>query len=98
MYSGPIPQLPLSTVRRVQSLSACTVELYLYSRYRPYVLYRSSVHVQWSYTSIPFQDRTIYAEPQCLCSGAILLPTLLDSTVFTKHLCLYSGAINLLSL
>jgi hypothetical protein len=30
----------------VQSLSACTVELYLYSPYGPYGLYRASVPVQ----------------------------------------------------
>ena len=41
-----IPLLPLWAVRSVQSLSACTVELYLYSPYRPYSLYRASVPVQ----------------------------------------------------
>ena len=30
----------------LQSLSACTVELYLYSPYGPYGLYRASVPVQ----------------------------------------------------
>jgi hypothetical protein len=38
-----IPLLPLWAVRPVQSLSACTVELYLYPPYRPYGLYRASV-------------------------------------------------------
>jgi len=33
-------------VRTVQSLSVCTVELYLYSPYGPYGLYRASVPVQ----------------------------------------------------
>ena len=37
----------------VQSLSACTVQLYLYSPYWPYSLYRASVPVQYSYTSTP---------------------------------------------
>jgi hypothetical protein len=41
-----IPLLPLWAVRPVQSLSACTVELYLYSPYGPYGLYRASVPVQ----------------------------------------------------
>jgi hypothetical protein len=41
-----IPLLPLCAVRPVQSLSACTVELYLYSPYGPYGLYRASVPVQ----------------------------------------------------
>jgi hypothetical protein len=44
--SRAIPLLPLWTVRLVQSLSACTVELYLYSPYGPYGLYRASVPAQ----------------------------------------------------
>jgi len=36
--SRAIPLLPLWTVRHVQSLSACTVELYFYSPYGPYGL------------------------------------------------------------
>jgi hypothetical protein len=44
--SRAITLLPLWAVRLVQSLSACTVELYLYSPYRPYGLYRASVPVQ----------------------------------------------------
>jgi hypothetical protein len=41
-----IPLLSLWAVQPVQSLSACTVELYLYSPYGPYGLYRASVPVQ----------------------------------------------------
>jgi len=44
--SRAIPLLPLRAIRPVQSLSACTVELYLYSPYGPYGLYRASVPVQ----------------------------------------------------
>jgi len=43
-----ITLLPLLAVRPVQSLSACTVHLYLYSPYGPYGLYRASVPVQYS--------------------------------------------------
>ena len=43
--SRAIPLLPLWAVRPVQSLSACTVQLYLYSPYGPYSLYRNSVPV-----------------------------------------------------
>jgi len=39
LYSTAIPLLPLWTVELVQSLSACTVQLYLYSPYGPYGLY-----------------------------------------------------------
>jgi len=36
LYSTAIPLLPLWTVRPVQNLSACTVQLYLYSPYGSY--------------------------------------------------------------
>jgi hypothetical protein len=75
LYSRAIPLLPLWAVRHVQSLSACTVELYLYSPYVPYGTYRASVPVQYSYTSTPRMGRTACTEPQCLYSRAIpLLP------------------------
>jgi hypothetical protein len=45
LYSTAIPLLPLWTVRPVQSLSSCTVQLHLYSPYGPYSLYRASVPV-----------------------------------------------------
>jgi hypothetical protein len=41
-----IPLLPLWALRPVQCLSACTVELYLYSPCGLYGLYRASVPVQ----------------------------------------------------
>jgi len=69
--STAIPLL-LWTVRPVQSLSACTVQLYRYSPYGPYGLYRASVPVQYSYTST-LMDRTACTEPQCLYSTAIPL-------------------------
>ena len=75
LYSWAIPLLPLWAVRPVQSLSACTVQLYLYSPCGPYGLYRASVPVQYSYTSTPPMDRKACTEPQCLYSTAIpLLP------------------------
>ena len=43
--SRGIPLLPLWAVRPVQSLGACTVQLYLYSPYGLYGLYRASVPV-----------------------------------------------------
>jgi len=75
LYSTAIPLLPLLAVRSVQSLSACTVELCLYSPYWPYDLYKASVPVQYSYNSTPPTGRTACTEPQCLHSRAIpLLP------------------------
>ena len=44
--SRSIPLLPIWAVRPVQSISACTAELYLYFPYGPYGLYRASVPVQ----------------------------------------------------
>ena len=46
LYSKAIPLLPLWVERPVQSLSVRTVELYLFSPYGPYGLYRASVPVQ----------------------------------------------------
>jgi hypothetical protein len=46
LYSRAIPLLSLWAVRPVQSLSACTVEIYLYSPYGAYGLYKASVPVQ----------------------------------------------------
>jgi len=75
LYNRAIPPLPLWAVQPVQSLSACTVQLYLYSPYGPYTLYRASVPVQYNYTSTPPMSRTACTEPQCLYSTAIpLLP------------------------
>jgi len=53
-YSRAIPLLPLWAVRPVQSLSARTVELYLYYPYGPYDLHRATVPVQYSYTSTTY--------------------------------------------
>ena len=68
---------PLWAVRPVQNLSACTVQLYLYSPYEPYGLYRATVPVQYSYTSTPPMSRTACTEPQFLClftfSGPVVL-------------------------
>ena len=71
LYSIAIPLLPLWAVRPVHSLSACTVELYLYSPYGACGLYRASVPVQYSYTSTPPMGRMACTEPQCLYSIAI---------------------------
>ena len=122
LYSTAIPLLPsvpvqysyTSTpplaVRPVQCLSACTVELYLYSPYGPYSLYRASVPVQYSYASTPPMSRTACTEPQCLYSIAIpLLPSVpvqysytstppMGRTSCTEPQSLYSIAIPLLPL
>jgi len=75
LYSIAIPLLPLWAIRPVQSLSACTVELYFYSPYGPYGLYRASVPVLYSYTCTSPMGRTVCTEPQCLyCRPILLLP------------------------
>ena len=66
MYSTAIPLLSLWAVRSVQSLSACTVQLYLFSLYGPYGLYRASVPVQYSYTSTPlWSERPVQSLSAC---------------------------------
>ena len=108
LYSTTIPLLPLWAVRPVQNLSACTVQLYIYSPYGPYGLYRASVPVQYSYTSILLMGRTTCTEPQCLYSTAVPLPSLwalrplhsLSACTVQLYLyspqCLYNTAIPLL--
>jgi len=108
LYSRAIPLLPLWAVWPVQSLSACRVQLYLYSPYGPYGLYRASVPVQHSYTSTPPMSRTACTEPQCVYITAIpLLPLWavrpvesLSACTVELYLyspqCLYSTAIPLL--
>ena len=71
LYSTAIPLLPLWAVHPLQSLSACTVELCLYSPYGLYTLYTASVPVQYSYTSTPPMNRTACTEHQCLYKGAL---------------------------
>jgi len=107
-YSRPVPLLTLWAVRAVQSLSACTVQLDLYSPYGPYGLYKTLVTVQYSYTSIPPMGRADFTVPQCLYSTAI--PPLhlwairpvqsLSACTVQLYLyspqCLYSTAITLL--
>ena len=76
LYSTTIHLLPLWIVRPAQTFSSCTVQLYLYSPYGPFGLYRPSVPVQYSYTSTPPMGHTVCTEPQCLYSTAIpLLPS-----------------------
>jgi len=48
LYSTAIPLLPLWAVQPVQSLSACRLQLYLYSPYGSYPLYRALVPVHYS--------------------------------------------------
>jgi len=56
-----------------------TVELYLYSPFGPYGLYRASVPVQGSTLPLPYLTstppivRTACTEPQCLYKGALYL-------------------------
>jgi hypothetical protein len=71
--SRAIPLLRLWAVRPVQSLSGCTVELYIYCPYGPYGLYRVSVAVQKSYTYTAPVGRTACTEPQWLYSRAIYI-------------------------
>ena len=71
LYSTAILLLPLCAVRPVQTLSTCTVQLYLYSHYGPYGLCRPSVPVQYNYTSTSPMDRTACAEPQRLYSTRV---------------------------
>jgi len=92
LYSRAIPLLPLWAVRPLQSLSACTVELYLYSPYGPYGLYRASVPVEYSYTSTSPMGRTACTEPQCLYKGAPYLLCSYSQDEEFKTICTVTSA------
>jgi len=61
LYSRAIPLLPLWAIRPVQSLSACTVELRLYSPYGPYGLYKCAP------SSFTFIQNVILVDRNNLC-------------------------------
>jgi len=73
LYSTAVTLLHLWAVRPVQSLSACTVQLYLHNPYRPYGLYTASVPVQYSYNSTPPMSRTAVLPVQCLSACTVQL-------------------------
>ena len=84
--------LPLCVVRPVESRSACTVQLYIYS---PQCLYSTaipllpSVPVQYSYTSTPLNACTVQLylySPQFLYNGALYLAVLIKCySAFAKY-------------
>ena len=101
LYSTAIPLLPLWAVWPVQSLSACTIQLYLYSPYGPNGLYTASVPVQYSYTSTPLSACTVQLylySPVPVQSSYTSTP--LSACTVQLYLyspqCLYSTAIPLL--
>jgi len=71
LYTIAISLQFLWAVRTVQTLSACTVDLYLYNHYGSYGLCRASLPVQYSYTSILTMGRSDCTEHQCLYSTII---------------------------
>jgi len=73
LYSIAIPLLPPLAVQPVQSLSTCTVQLYLYSPYWPYSLYRASVTVRWNFSSTLPNGRRACKKLQLLYSISITL-------------------------
>jgi hypothetical protein len=74
-YSIATPLLPLWAVLPLHTLSARTLQLYLYSPYGQYGFYTASVPIQYSYTSTPPMGLKACTQPQCPYSTAIpLLP------------------------
>ena len=93
LYSTAIPLLPSVPVKYSYTstpLSACTVQLHLYSLYGPYGLYRASVPVQYSYTSTPPMGTMACTEPQCLYKGARYLTFTITYTACKDSVTLFS--------
>ena len=89
LYSTAILLLPLWTVLPVQSLSACTVQLYPYSPYWPYGLYRASVPYS---TAIPLLPLLAVWPVHSLsaCTVQLYLYSPMDRMACTVQLYLYS--------
>ena len=76
--SRAIPLLHLWAVRPVQSFSACTVQLYLYSPYGPYGLYKASVHVQCctlQFLSFTNSNLEVEGTKVCTCNKICCVPS-----------------------
>jgi len=79
LYSTAIPLLPLWAVQPLQSLSACTVELFLYSAYGPYGLYRTSVPVQGH--TLPYFYFAVYTTALTNASQSLVRQPLADREI-----------------
>jgi len=96
LYSRAIPLLPLWTVRPVQSLSACTVKLYLYS---PLMGLTACTEPQCLYSIAilllpPYGPYGLYrASVPVQYSYTSTLP--MDRTACTEPQCVYKGALYL---
>jgi len=98
LYSRAIPLLPLLAVRPVQSLSTCTVELYLYSppwAVRP-VQSLSACTVEL-YLNSPYGPYGLYRASVPVQYSYTSTPPM-GRTACTEPQCLYSTAIPLLPL
>ena len=95
LYSTTIPLLPLCAVPPVQSLSACTVELYLYSPMgrttctEPQCLYSRAIPLLALCAVPPVQSLSA-------CTVELYLYSPMGRTACTEPQCLYSRAIPLL--
>ena len=113
LYCTAIPLLPLWAVRPVQSLSACTVQLYLYSPYGPYSMYSTAVPLLplWAvrpvqsliacavqlYLYFPYGPYALY-RPSVSVQYSYTSTPPIGRTACTDPQCLYSTAIPLLPL
>ena len=89
--SRTIPLLPLWAVRPVQSLSACTgVELYFYSPYGPYGLYRASVPVQGGTLCWGWGEASWFADAWFFCWYLMSVWVRHWFVVFLKHCVIWS--------
>ena len=56
LYITALPLLPLWAVLPVQSLSECTVQLFLFSSYGPYCLYSTAKPLLFLWTVLPVKS------------------------------------------
>jgi len=97
LYSTAIPVLPLWAVPPVQSLSACTVQLYLYSPYGPYGHTEPQCLYSIAIPLLPYGPYGLYRASVPVQYSYTSTPSV-GRTACTEPQCLYSIAIPILPL
>ena len=95
LYSTAIPVLPLWAVPPVQSLSACTVQLYLYSPYGPYGHTEPQCLYSIAIPLLPYGPYGLYRASVPVQYSYTSTPSV-GRTACTEPQCLYKGALYLL--
>jgi len=92
LYCTAVPLIFLWSLQSEGSLNTCTVQLYVYSQYGTYGMYRPSAPVQYNQISTTTIGRMVCTDFQFLYSTAIPLLPLRSRTACTVPHCMYCKA------